>query len=224
MAGRRLIGSRRWLLVAVPLVVLLAAVPANSGAVSASCAETLTFEQEAGQRGVSMFTGRAVREVDNGWGVVFEVDRWFTGANPARLRRVRRHHHSPGRTADGRGHRRDLCHDHRGRRDRSRCGTSPCSCLRSVLVRRVLPTAATAHRCAASEPFPWRATKARTTGAGDRDLRPRSGCVGPPDDRHGHRHDEGGTADAIVGAVRRPRGGPGHRAPPFWAVAPRAGT
>lgn len=51
---------------------------------AASCGGMLTFEQTARLPGVTMVTGRAIREAANGWQVVFEVERWFTGPHPAR--------------------------------------------------------------------------------------------------------------------------------------------
>jgi hypothetical protein len=63
---------------------LMASAVVAPAAVTASCGEVLDFAETAREPGISMFTGRAVREV-SGYRVEFAVDRWYTGAHPARV-------------------------------------------------------------------------------------------------------------------------------------------
>lgn len=63
------------------LVASAVTVPAPA---AASCGTVLGFDETAREPGVSMFTGRAVREA-SGYRVELAVDRWFTGARPARV-------------------------------------------------------------------------------------------------------------------------------------------
>lgn len=84
MASRCAHRCRSAALVAVAAGLALWSATLTAAPAAASCADTLTFEQTARLPGVTMVTGRAVREAANGWQVVFEVDRWFTGPHPAR--------------------------------------------------------------------------------------------------------------------------------------------
>jgi hypothetical protein len=78
-------GCLRVLVIATALAALWAAAPPMPEPAVADCGRTVTFEQTAREPRASMFTGHAVRELDNGWSVLFEVDRWYKGAHPARF-------------------------------------------------------------------------------------------------------------------------------------------
>ncbi len=70
--------------IAVGLAIVLGALVGGPRPVAASCADLLTFDEAARLSGAAVFTGRAVRE-DEEYRVVFAVDRWFSGAHPARI-------------------------------------------------------------------------------------------------------------------------------------------
>lgn len=77
--------ARRGAIAAVTAAILLGLVPAVSAPAVASCATVDTFEETARRSDATLFVGRGLREVDNGWGVEVAVDRWFTGPRPARV-------------------------------------------------------------------------------------------------------------------------------------------
>jgi hypothetical protein len=75
---------RRFVVAIVATVAVAAALVGSPRPVTGACAELLPFEEAASLPGAAVFTGRAVRE-DAEYRLVFEVDRWFAGAHPARI-------------------------------------------------------------------------------------------------------------------------------------------